>query len=100
MLSDSTRLAILHPLMPGVELNVSQIVASTNGNVANVSKHLKQLADGNLLTRRKEGSFALYRMSDPVVEQICILVCDSLKREIDSQIKRNRRILGRQASKC
>ena len=99
MLSDSTRLAILHPLMPGVELNVSQIVASTNGNVANVSKHLKQLADGNLLTRRKEGSFALYRMSDPVVEQICILVCESLKREIDSQIKRNRRILGRQASK-
>lgn len=95
MLGDSTRLAILHSLMSGTELNVSQIVAATQKNVANVSKHLKQLADGGLLTRRKAGPFVLYRMNDPVVEKICTLVCDSLQREIESQLKRNRRLLDR-----
>jgi len=95
MLGDSTRLAILHALITGVELNVSQIVAATDRNVANVSKHLKQLADGGLLMRRKEGPFVLYCLNDPVVEKICTLVCDSLQREIESQVKRSRRLLNR-----
>lgn len=99
MLGDSTRLAILHALMDGAELNVSQIVTATNRNVANVSKHLKQLADGGLLTRRKEGPFVLYRLNDPVVEKICSLVCDSLRREIESQMKRSQRLLGREGRK-
>jgi len=95
MLGDSTRLAILHSLMDSVELNVSEIVVATNRNVANVSKHLKQLAEGGLLVRRKEGPFVLYRLNDPVVEKICSLVCDSLQREIEAQVKRSRRPLGR-----
>ena len=99
MLGDSTRLAILHSLMGGVEMNVSQIVATTNRNVANVSKHLKQLAEGGLLSRRKEGSFVLYRMSDLVVEKICSLVCDSLQREIESQVNKSRRLLKRGSRK-
>jgi len=94
MLGDSTRLAILHSLMVGVELNVTQIVSATNRNVANVSKHLKQLAEGGLLMRRKEGPFVLYRLNDPVVEKICTLVCDSLRREIESQMKNSRRLLN------
>ena len=99
MLGDSTRLAILHSLMGSVEMNVSQIVTATNRNVANVSKHLKQLAEGGLLSRRKEGSFVLYRMNDLVVEKICTLVCDSLQREIKSQVKRSRRLLERGSRK-
>jgi len=93
MLSDPTRLAILHSLMTNGEMNVSQIVAATGRGVANVSKHLKQLADAGLLTRRKEGSYVSYRLDDPVIERICELVCDSLRREIESQLKRSRRIL-------
>ncbi len=99
MLGDPTRLAILHSLMGGVEMNVSQIVATTNHNVANVSKHLKQLAEGGLLSRRKEGSFVLYRMNDLVVEKICALVCDSLKREIESQVVKSERLLKRESRK-
>ena len=98
MLGDSTRLAILHSLMDGAELNVSQVVTATNRNVANVSKHLKQLADGGLLTRRKEGPFVLYRLNDPVVEKMCSLVCDSLRREIESQLQHSQRLLGRKTS--
>ncbi|MGV3485982.1 MAG: ArsR/SmtB family transcription factor [Planctomycetaceae bacterium] len=90
MLGDSTRLAILHALMTRGELSVGEVVAATDRNTANVSKHLKQLAAGGLLARRKEGAFVLYRLSDPVVEKICELMCDSLRSEIESQRKLNR----------
>lgn len=94
MLGDPTRLAILRSLMTDGELNVGQIVTATGRGVANVSKHLKQLADGHLLKRRKEGSFVMYRLDDTVVEKICELVCDSLQREIEAQLKHSRQLLN------
>ncbi len=95
MLGDTTRLAILRCLMTGGEMNVSQIVSSTGRGLANVSKHLKQLADAGLVARRRKGSFVLYRLGDPVVEKICHLVCDSLRREIEAQLAKHRRTLKR-----
>ena len=88
MLGDSTRLAILRALMTGGEMNVGQVVEATGCNVANVSKHLKQLAEAGLVSRRKQGSFVLYSLDDPVVEKICELVCNSLRKEIELQVKR------------
>lgn len=50
------RLAILRCLMTdGGEMNVGQIVSSTGRELANVSKHLRQLADAGLLSRSKKG---------------------------------------------
>ncbi len=95
MLSDPTRLAILRCMMEGNELNVSQLVALTGRELANVSKHLKQLADTGLLCRRKVGSFVLYRLDDPVLEKICELVCDSLQRDLESELKKNKKLLGK-----
>jgi ArsR family transcriptional regulator len=97
MLSDPTRLAILRCLMDGQELNVSQLVSMSGRELANVSKHLKQMADAGMLARRKEGSFVLYRLDDPVLEKICELVCDSLRRDLEQQMKRNRRLLRKGA---
>ncbi|MBA3483613.1 MAG: helix-turn-helix transcriptional regulator [Pirellulales bacterium] len=93
MLSDSTRLAILRCLMDGKESNVSEIVARTGRELANVSKHLKMLAEARLISRRKEGSFVLYKLDDPVLQKICSLVCDSLRRDLEAEVKRNKRIL-------
>jgi ArsR family transcriptional regulator len=95
MLSDPTRLAILSCLMKEPELNVSQIVELTGRGVANVSKHLKMLAEARLVVRRKEGSFVVYRLDDPVLKKICELVCDSLRRELEAEAKRNKRMLKR-----
>ena len=95
MLSDPTRLAILRCMMAGNELNVSQLVALTGRELANVSKHLKQLADAGLLSRRKVGSFVLYRLDDPVLEKICELVCDSLQRDLEAELKNNEKLLGK-----
>ena len=69
MLSDPTRLAILDCLMHQGELNVSQIVDVTGRGLANVSKHLKLLAEAKLISRRKHGSFVLYRLDDPVLKK-------------------------------
>lgn len=55
LLSDSTRLKILRALMIQGERNVGQVVVATGGTLANVSKHLKQLAAAGLLARRKVG---------------------------------------------
>ncbi len=89
MLSEPTRLSILRTLMVKGEQNVGQVVKLTGGSQANVSKHLKQLAASGLIARRKEGLNVLYRLDDPVVEKICELVCDSLRRDLEAEIKRN-----------
>lgn len=94
MLSDSTRLAILRVLMQG-ERNVSQVVAETGRSQANVSKHLKMLAEAGLVARRKEGLQAFYRLDDPLVEQLCKLVCATIAQEADKQVRQGRRILGK-----
>ena len=93
MLGDPTRLSILRALMIQGEMNVSQIVLATEHGIANVSRHLKQLAAAGLLARRKAGSFVQYRLDDPVIEKICTLVCDSLRSELEAQLKRGRRLL-------
>lgn len=93
MLSDPTRLAILRCLMDEGELNVSQIVEMTGRGVANISKHLKSLAEARLVTRRKQGSYVLYRLDDPVLKKICELVCDSLRRELEKEVARTKRLL-------
>lgn len=76
-------------------MNVGQIVSSTGRELANVSKHLRQLADAGLLSRSKKGSFVLYRLDDPVVETICELAYESLRKEIDLELKAKRTMLKR-----
>ena len=95
MLGEPTRLAILHSLMTVGEMNVGQVVAATGRSVANVSKHLKQLAEAELVSRRKEGSFVLYRLDDPILEQLCEMVCESLRHDLEEQLRSAQRVLRR-----
>jgi DNA-binding transcriptional ArsR family regulator len=81
LLADPTRLAILRTLMREGEQSVGALVAATGRGQANVSKHLKQLATAGLLARRKDGLQVFYRLADPVVEQLCRLVCEAVQRE-------------------
>lgn len=81
LIGEPTRLAILHALIDGGEKNVGQVVAETGRTEANVSRHLKQLAEGKMLARRKAGLQVFYRLTDPVIEQVCRLVCGSLSDE-------------------
>ncbi len=92
MLADSTRLAILRALMEG-EKNVTQVVEETGRNQANVSKHLKLLAEAGLVGRRKEGLQVFYRLDDPLVEKLCKLVCATIVQEAREEVEQKRRLL-------
>jgi DNA-binding transcriptional ArsR family regulator len=94
MLSDSTRLAILRVLMAG-EKNVTQVVEETGRGQANVSKHLKMLAEAGLVARRKEGLQVFYRLDDPLVERLCRLVCETIVQDVGEQVRQHRKLLGK-----
>jgi ArsR family transcriptional regulator len=83
MLADATRLTILACLMTGKEKNVGEVAAATGRTTANVSKHLKLLADDGILSRRKDGLQVFYRLHDPVWEQVCRLVSNSVHKDAD-----------------
>lgn len=94
MLADSTRLSILRTLMEG-EKSVGQVVSETGRGQANVSKHLKLLADSGLIRRRKEGLQVYYRLDDPLVEQLCGLVCSNIRGEVERRMIAQRDLLDR-----
>ncbi|MBX6315579.1 MAG: winged helix-turn-helix transcriptional regulator [Isosphaeraceae bacterium] len=93
MLADSSRLAILRTLMQG-ERNVTQVVEETGRNQANVSKHLKLLAEAGLVARRKEGLQVFYKLDDPLVERLCKLVCETIIQEAQEEVERQKRLLN------
>ncbi len=93
MLADATRLAILRSLMAG-ERNVTQVVQETGRGQANVSKHLKLLAEAGLVARRKEGLQVFYRLADPIVERLCAQVCETIVEGAAVEVKRNRGLIA------
>jgi ArsR family transcriptional regulator len=92
MLGDPTRLSILRALMSG-EKNVGAVVAETGQNQANVSKHLKLLAKAGMVRRRKDGLQVFYSVGDPLIEQLCGLVCDTILEEARAEMDRNRKLI-------
>lgn len=92
MLGDTTRLSILRTLLAG-EKNVGTVVAETGQNQANVSKHLKMLAEAGMVKRRKEGLQVFYSVGDPLIEKLCELVCGTIIEEAQAEVDRTRKLL-------
>ncbi len=93
MLADGTRLAILRSLMAG-EKSVGQVVEETGRGQANVSKHLKMLAEAGLVARRKEGLQVFYRICDPLVETLCKTVCETILHDVRAEAERSQELLN------
>lgn len=92
-LADPTRLRLLH-LMEGQELCVGDLVESVPGTQANVSKHLAVLRNAGWVRARRAGMNVCYSLEDPVVLEICNLVCGSLERQASGLVAE----LGRTAT--
>ncbi|WP_435007745.1 ArsR/SmtB family transcription factor [Tundrisphaera lichenicola] len=92
MLSDPSRLAILRCLMSG-ERNVTQVVLETGRGQANVSKHLKMLAEAGLVSRRKQGLQVIYKLDDPLVERLCHLVCRTIVEDARGEVARHKKLI-------
>lgn len=84
LLAEPMRLKILHTLGEK-EMNVSELVAATNANQANISKHLGILLDAGVVSRRKDGLLAIYRIGDESIFELCDTVCSRLKTQLETR---------------
>ena len=88
-LSETTRLCILNVLGTG-ELSVGEIAQEVQSSVANVSRHLAQMAQYGLVARDSRGNAVYYRIADESVYALCDLVCGSIARELESSADEGR----------
>lgn len=84
LLAEPMRLKILHTLSDK-EMNVSELVAATGANQANISKHLGILLDAGIVSRRKEGLTANYQIVDETIFELCDVVCSRLQTQFESR---------------
>jgi DNA-binding transcriptional ArsR family regulator len=81
VLGEPMRITLLDLLRDG-EASVHELTAATGASQQNVSKHLGVLLEAGIVGRRKEGTFALYRIADDEVFELCESVCGSLQRQL------------------
>jgi DNA-binding transcriptional ArsR family regulator len=82
-LAEPTRLAILQELKSG-ERTVSELVEALSLSQANVSKQLSILREAGFLRREQRGTNAVYSIGDPLVMELCRIVCDGMNRRARS----------------
>ncbi len=90
-LAEPMRLRLLDALRQG-ERSVGDLVEHTGAGQANVSKHLQILLAAGVVARRKEGTTAYYRLSDPAILRLCDIVCGQVEAHVEA---RQRSLRGR-----
>jgi DNA-binding transcriptional ArsR family regulator len=86
VLSEVSRLQILNCLRSGAK-NVTEIVEATGLSQANTSRHLQALMQARMISRQARGVSAYYQISDPMIFELCDLVCDRLAARLLEQTK-------------
>ncbi|BAZ40181.1 ArsR family transcriptional regulator [Calothrix sp. NIES-4101] len=86
ILSETSRLQILSCLRTG-PMNVTEMGEATGLGQANLSKHLKVLTQAGLVSRQPKGVSVYYSISDPVIFDLCELVCDRIGDQIQKRAK-------------
>jgi DNA-binding transcriptional ArsR family regulator len=85
LLAEPTRLDILQNLKKA-PLSVGQIVDATNAKQSNISKQLGILHDAGLLKRERQGNLIFYSIAEPMIFDLCALVCGKLRKDAVSQL--------------
>lgn len=80
-LSEPARLRILQQLTAG-ERSVNDLTEATGLSQANTSKHLAILHGAGFLSRRKEGTLVYYAIQDPLVHDLCDLMCAHITTQV------------------
>jgi ArsR family transcriptional regulator len=86
VLGEPTRLSILKLLFEK-PLTVTELVEALESKQANVSKQLGMLFDAGLVSRQRNGNQILYAISEPMIFDLCELVCCKLQRDAVSQAR-------------
>ena len=79
-LADASRLSVLRRLCAG-EKCVTEIVEETGLGQANVSKHLRILLGEGFVLARRDRRNVFYRLSNGVSEEICAIICRSIREK-------------------
>lgn len=82
-LAEPTRIKLLDRLREG-EATVLELTTLVGTTQQNVSKHLNLLQHAGIVTRRKQGNFAYYRIVDETVFALCEAVCGGLQSRFDT----------------
>ena len=82
VLGDATRVRLLDELHDRGEASVGELAAALEAGHANVSKHLNLLLAERLVSRRRDGQRALYRISDPGLIELCDRVCAGVRQAL------------------
>ena len=93
-MADPSRLAVLHGLCDG-EKCVTELMEATRLSQTNLSKHLRILKGENLVVARRNHRHVYYRLSSEAPEEICELVCESIRERTAIDRARIDRYLAR-----
>jgi ArsR family transcriptional regulator len=91
LLSDPTRLRVLHTLLERGEQSVTELAEATGVARANVSQHLSRLLSGGIVARRRSGNSIHYTIVDETLAPLCDLVCSAVEertRRLAAQLHR------------
>jgi len=98
ILGEPFRLRLLQQLERR-EQTVGELVDSLDATQSNVSKHLHLLYDAGLVARRRDGNSIFYSIGDPIVFDLCRLVCNSETEKTKRDLKELTRPLGRKTAR-
>jgi DNA-binding transcriptional ArsR family regulator len=82
VLGEPMRIRLLDALREA-PATVQKLQAATGATQQNVSKHLGVLLRSGMVSRRKEGNFALYAVADEGVFDLCEQICGGIRRQVD-----------------
>ncbi len=81
VLGEPMRIKLLDQLREGAA-TMQELQEATGSSQQNVSKHLGVLTQAGLVSRRREGNFARYEITDASVFNLCEEVCGGLRRQL------------------
>ncbi len=84
VLSELSRLQVLCVLKTGPK-SVGEVIVATGLGQANVSKHLKMLTQAGIVQRQPQGVNVYYSVNDPLIFDLCELVCQRLSARLEEQ---------------
>ncbi|MBV1776042.1 metalloregulator ArsR/SmtB family transcription factor [Burkholderiaceae bacterium DAT-1] len=79
-LAEPTRLRILNALRHTPH-SVGELATVCECSIANVSRHLAQLARQGMVIREERGTSVFYSIADPAIYALCDIVCGSIARQ-------------------
>ena len=82
LLGATSRLRILNALLDGPR-TMGELQESTGLEQSNLSRRVSELEAGGCLRRRRDGRRVIVEVTDETLNELCSLVCDSLKEHFE-----------------